>query len=273
MKLIQPGQRPEINHEEALALGQQFKAARANLNLSTSDVADKLLLSKQQIEGLESANLKSFYGDRLFAQAAKKYAAFLGLDQTPSNLLIAITAANTIEPAGIKETEQPASVELLIEKPASHRHLTKLLVAIVAIGLISIVGKSLFESNHSTQAPQVQPAQRTPPPQIITPKVEATIHQEQVESIPQGQLSIQFNDTSWVQTVNQSGHKQDKTYRKGDSLVIQPAKLQALIIGNATATEIKSANGTINLKPYMSSGSHVARLIGSQVRQLGQTAH
>ena len=90
MKLGLAQTRPDINVNYAQALGDKFRAHRENLNLSPQEVADQLLLSKQQILGLESGDPGKFYGNKLFAQAADKYAAFINLDSKPSTELLVI---------------------------------------------------------------------------------------------------------------------------------------------------------------------------------------
>lgn len=88
-----------LNAKAVYHLGQTFGIARESLNLSQQEVADKLLLSKAQIEGLEVGKQNCFYGAQFYAQCADKYAAFLGLAEQPSAQLL-LTNDNEPEASG-----------------------------------------------------------------------------------------------------------------------------------------------------------------------------
>ena len=282
MKLIDPGQRPEINQEIAGLLGSQLNAARNDLKLSITEVADKLLLSKQQVEGLETADLKSFYGSRLFAQAADKYAALLGLDETPSMILFDRQTAQTeISPESmIKEVSAIAGCAPtnLIQNPSSRK---PLITAIVALCTIAIGGLFLYEPTRTIQVVPVQPSSTpqdpakadlqpsisTPATQIIS---ENAVKADQAKATPQGQITLSLNNSSWIQTVELNGTRREKIYHAGDTLDLDPAKLQALIIGNVKAVQVKGPNGDISMSAFATPGSQVARLIGPQIHQLAK---
>ena len=83
----QEKQRQNINLDKATAWGLRFSKERCARKLSTQDVADALLLSTQQIVGLENSNLQSFYNAKFFMQAADKYANYLGFEDQPSRCL------------------------------------------------------------------------------------------------------------------------------------------------------------------------------------------
>ena len=283
MKLDQAKRRLEINQEEAFALGERLCNARKTQNLPIDEVADKLLLSKQQILGLETGNLKNFYGTKLFAQAADKYAALLGFDVKPSTTLFLEDQAAFIEksPAPIIEESLTATDNSPIEpakKPSSRR---KLVAAIATLGIISIGGFFLFEPASRIPATPVQPetarTEQAKPEQSVvavtaTPQnaSEAAAKTIPAATVPQGQIILTFNNSSWVQTVETNGNRLEKIYHKSESLTLEPAKLQALIIGNAKAVDVESANGSISLRPFITSGSQVARIVGPKIRQLAK---
>ena len=58
--IVQAKVRLEINPDKAKALGLRFCAERNARQLSPQDIADALLLSKLQVNGLETANHQSF---------------------------------------------------------------------------------------------------------------------------------------------------------------------------------------------------------------------
>lgn len=61
------------------ASGRRFAQARVDRGLSIEQVCDRLLLSKRQVLGLEQGDQSPFYGEQFYRQAARKYAALLGV--------------------------------------------------------------------------------------------------------------------------------------------------------------------------------------------------
>ena len=66
-----------INFEYARETGAALKQLREARGVTRSDIADALILSIQQVQGLEAGSASSFYGARLFAQALSRYADYL----------------------------------------------------------------------------------------------------------------------------------------------------------------------------------------------------
>lgn len=130
-------------------------------------------------------------------------------------------------------------------------------------------------TENSAAAPTPTPlAQNTPeqtePIKTETAKAVAAEKPPHTNKIASGSIQLKFNDSSWVQAVDKNGSKQDKVYRSGETLNLEPAKLQALIIGNASAVTVSDSKAQISLKPYIASGSKVARIIGPDIRKLGE---
>ena len=305
--------RPEINLDNAKALGLRFCTERNARRESQQDIADALLLSKLQIIGLETGDKKSFYSAKMFGQAADKYAAYLSFEDKPSATLFSTnndnpdnSVAHIIEPVTTEEApievEEAfiANVEALSSDalPRKSRSFKTALLAIVA-GSVIIIGYLAVPTEPTAAAPQPEPvlkaAEASPPHNAIlipaqtaaatpTPtaqaqaeqkepvKTEAVTKQTQTEtsSVATGHILIKFSGSSWVQTVEKNGGKQEKIYKAGDTLDLEPAKLQALVIGNASSVTVSDSKADVSLKPYVASGSQVARIIGPDIRKLGE---
>lgn len=287
-----------IDPDKARELGGLFLAGREAQKLKAQEVADKLLLSKQQVLGLEAGEQNYFYGVKLYIQAADKYADFLKLGKHPSELLLATSADDAVyeSPASLSaETTKPAAVPIEATKPGRsgiRAMPTRLVISsLLAAGiLIAVFLNQSSQITAETPVAQTKVAAEPAPASIPTPApaepekptAAATIAPPQPEQqtaasqpttekcndIATGNIRLTFSGSSWVQIVDSTGKKQEHTYRDGDSLTSAPATLQALVIGNARAVSVTSANGEISLNPYISSGSQVARIIGPQVRQL-----
>ena len=297
---------PVVDTDKARQLGMRLRCARESQACNPEDMADKLLLSKQQVLGLEAGEHTCFYGTKLYAQAADKYAALLQLDFRPSEQLFtapkdevapvkpqqSITATTTAAIPIAPETPRENITDNTVSNPAP-RWMLRLTISAVVLVAVTIVGLAIFEqqsaspqrasltqplqnkASESQSAPAPEPAA----PPAVTPAAPAEPEKPALatspsqplakdDALPTGSIRITFSGASWVQVVNSNGQKQERTYRDGESLVIQPEKLQALIIGNASVVSVSSNTGEIRLSPYVSAGSQVARLIGPQIRHL-----
>ena len=291
MKLGLAQKRPEININYAQALGEKFRAHRECLKLSLQEVADKLLLSKNQILGLETGDPEKFYGNKLFAQAADKYAALINLDSKPSIELLEIVSETE---AGVICNELSSAEPELKNGPTSNQQLKTSkrfsIKQLIGFGALLIAGVGIIltqflpgnSSNHEQErAPNTDkgtPSALPPPPtQIETPSTAEKIAPEtspvpvqknNEADVKTGFVRIEFNGNSWIQIVQANGTKKEKMYHRGDVLDLEPAKLQALIIGNVSVVEVQNREAAINLKPYVASDSQVARIIGPDIRKL-----
>ena len=124
----------------ALQQGRQAKA------LAVADVARALLLSENQINGLESDDYRSFYGRPFVERAVSRYAAFLGVDgnlpgPVASDENVAQGAAAYL-PQHVAVTRRPRRT--IAVRPA----LVFAVVTVMAVGMI--VGMRM---RNSSQAP------------------------------------------------------------------------------------------------------------------------
>lgn len=305
--------RPKLNLDKAQALGLRFCAERNARRESQQDIADALLLSKLQIMGLETGDRKSFYSDKMFGQAADKYASHLGFDDKPSEFLFsainqnaaAFIASETIavEKEQIDfEAEAIADTEMLLSA-APPRKSASFKTAFIAIVVASVIIVSYLatRTQPTVAAPQpgsvvktteITPPNPTPAPtetatttptplpqaqpeqkELVKPesvKTEPPTKQSATNSVSAGHILIKFSASSWVQTVDKNGNKQEKIYKSGETLDLEPANLQALVIGNVSSVTVNSNKTDISLKPYVTPGSQVARIIGADVRKLGE---
>lgn len=258
-----------LNIEQAKNIGRLLQESREKLQLPIHEAADKLLLSKQQILGLEVGEIKSFYGAKLYAQAADKYAAHLSLSIVPSELLFEVTQSETLDT--INPADVPSSSISTDVKPPAGKAKIKPSSNIVAVrlGLVCLlVGIITLQIATSVDTPINTEPLAAPPnnlPLTAVPAPEATTN----SNIAPGTVQLHFSGTSWVQVVYANGTKHEKMYHQNDKLDLEPAKLQALIIGNASAVTLSNTEGEISLKAYVGSGSKVARIIGTEIRKLG----
>jgi len=128
------------------------------------------------------------------------------------------------------------------------------------------------ENNSATgtpTAPTPNTSDKSEPIKVEPEKAAVAVQPVASEAVATGLIQIKFNESSWVQSVDKDGRKQEKVYLRGETLELAPASLQALVIGNADAVIVTSGSAPISLKPYMASGSQVARIMGPAIRKLG----
>ena len=265
MNYLSTKHRFEIDLDKAAALGILLRTKRKSLELSAQDIADKLLLSLQQVKGLESGELKYFYGAKLYAQAAEKYVRFLKLNEQPTQTLF-VNFENDNDAAG-EYASPSAQAEHFSNASNKNAYRSTLigitLVALIVAGLVFFLNAPAPETSTKHQAPAIPQARTEPPVQSAS---ELPVKES---SLPKGTIELKFSGASWVQTVDTAGKKQENTYLNGETLALKPATLQALIIGNASAVTAQRGDKTIHLNDYVTPGSKVARLIGPQIRKLG----
>lgn len=151
---------PTLNQQMAVTIGQQLKATRMGRGLTLQQAADPLLLSVRQIECLEAGDSSLFYGARLYAQAADKYATFLNFDVMPSQMMLDYQTESTVTTA----TTPPPVKEII---PAAEIHVPENRVVTESISNSDIaVAPEIIET-----APKTEPApakhaasQDSPPP-------------------------------------------------------------------------------------------------------------
>jgi len=69
--------RLSLDKSHSVDEGAVLAERRTALELSIDDVADRLLLSRSQVRGLESNSVAAFYNQGFFERARDKYSAFL----------------------------------------------------------------------------------------------------------------------------------------------------------------------------------------------------
>jgi cytoskeletal protein RodZ len=260
-----------LDRDQAQIIGARLMGAREALNLPASKVANILLLSRHQIECLEVGDVSVFYNAQFYAQAADKYAAFLELTPAPSASLLA--HAETVEAAPAPPADVPPVVSKIVDPQAQAAKArivkrTLLVAVLVAVAAGAYLQRTIISDFIVAQWPAAPVATVEPAPPMQQPAPAPVVETPPpVPTIESGTVNIRFSGSSWVQVVYADGTRKDHTYKAGDTLTLEPAKLQALIIGNVKATTAETAKGVVNLNAY-ATGGNVARIIGPAARAL-----
>lgn len=275
MKLVDDKHFPKLDRQRAKDLGLRFLAERTQRNLSIQDVADKLLLSRQQVQGLESGEPQYFYGVKLFAQVADKYAELLGLLDRPSSYIVVHADHTENVQTTIDDKSSSESLHQMMYRSQFMRFGLFIIMAIALLGALyqynstpdSKIANPRPAGIHEnvTENLEQQPAAPSPDNSAtkITPDPKTGVGSDSTSNVT---IQLRFSDTCWVQVVDSKGKKLDKTYHSGDTLELPPIDLKALIIGNSKAVSVSDSASEISLKPYVQEGSNVARIFGESLR-------
>ena len=96
-------------------LGERFKQARKNLDLSVEDLVKKTTFSKQQIQQIEDGGYSAFYSLAIKFQSAKKVADILGLSHEEAFEMPKIESEIDPEPEVLMAPQTPALVVNIVE--------------------------------------------------------------------------------------------------------------------------------------------------------------
>lgn len=261
-----------VNEEAARNLGLQLRNAREKSHKSVSDISDALLLSTSQIRGLETFSLEAFYSDRLYAQAAKRYAQLLGVLFDEESFLTGTLLVAEVQAPVMQAVEEQLNTTSGQRRPSllSRKEIliggAVVLSAIVLIGLAQLIG-----SNNKAEVITVAESVKAEP---TAPKEELSKAEPQLQ--PQAQpksnqldkkVAFVFSGPSWTQIRFQDGRIIERMYNADEPLVVDPNQVELLTIGNSTVAQMKIGANTASMDAYRKIGSSVARIKGKQLEE------
>lgn len=274
MKFAQPTL-PVIDPNCARDVGLRLFAARQARELSVRDVANHLKASDRQVRGLERGDHATFYNTKFYAKAADGYARFVELDIRPSAMLFVAATEAQLGVADISDAGEhqglsvgavgdTMAVTTAIRQCNVRKRLAfaALVVAVVVGGplTLSSLGDAGTTEPVSTHRPAIAPMQ--------IQDAAAMVVTDAATGVPSGDVVLTFNAPCWVKVVPVHGASPEKTYVAGESVQLQLANLQTLVVGNVRAVEMKAAHGNINLQSFADSGNNVVRISGAQIARL-----
>jgi cytoskeletal protein RodZ len=259
--------------ETRASLGEMLKAARLSAGFSVDDTARKLLLSPQQLEGLENGDLRSFYNGSYYLKAARKYLALLQLKANLAGLQDDIPSTGPIPVALPPVTTGKIQKRPIIPIPY--------VLAVLVAGISLLTGAALWyftqpatlpapvpvvanEANAAVAAPVAEAI--TPP--AATPAVAGASATSLVATSQPLKLNFTFSDHTWMRYRDQKGEKVEKVYQPKEAISLSLEETRELLIGNPASTQLTLGNRAVDLKPFINTGSRVAHLSEADLRKL-----
>jgi cytoskeleton protein RodZ len=278
------------------SFGVLLERQRTLLGLSLQDVSSQLLLSTNQVRGLEADNHQAFYNDWFYVQATKKYANFLNLP-LPAAIVQSLDQAALTNKAytgrlGLAQHPeyQPGLGKFDIN-PAKNSHLSATIAAsLVVVGvLVGFVAFNEFKSNNDVVAqtesiesvevlakasdlvetpPEATVALNTEMPESQNLVTEALARATENPILPApvvSELTLTFSGDCWVQAISADGTRIEKIYKQGETLQLSLGSLKSLVLGNATATSMAAGPVAVPLGDFTVHGGVVARILATDL--------
>lgn len=263
-----------LNDQYVSEIGHQLRRRREQSGESVAEVADQLLLSKDQIAGLEHFSLDKFYGQRHFAQALMKYAEFLQNPIDPDQITLHGDLTVGIVPIEPQSTDEEAT--LPTQSSSANRYWYGLAsIAIVGIALLTQYGgKAARPSNEATPSTPSKtmteaasasepstPAMDSQPLATIAP----VLNSPSKNDTP---IVLETHSSCWIQLNHADGKISQKVYPSNSKLEFARGELSGIIIGNLNAATLSVNNEKITLAKYQKPDSNVARILGQDGSKL-----
>lgn len=266
----------EINADYAQTIGRALRERRDAIEESVETIADKLLMSRDQIRGLENYSLKKFYGERHFAQALIKYAAFINIPIQPDELMRngALAAGEVINETN-PEPSPPAEEKpktRLFQSPAI-RAISAVLFASATLSMVGLIIYTQLDSIlKSDPYEHVQTSHNNAVSTAETTVAEA--HAPDPKDIssqttePDPYVLVETTHQTWIQLNFSNGQVTQKTYPANTKLSFERGELRGLIIGNLNTANLRLNGEKIALASYQKPDSNVARILGKDGQKL-----
>lgn len=282
-------------------LGAQLKQAREAQNTSVADMADKLLMSKNQILGIEQGEmLHFFYSPRHFLQMVRKYCDLLDIP-FPDTLIIDGTplAGDVSVPPPIQEITPPVvlrepapAASLSSATPTEKKHVTQqatgkrplfwgatlVTLLLLTIWLGSPWGKEPSPRNQEvakhepTEQSKAVDASSDKPEKtesvIAEPTLPAPIQPAQASATSAPFAILATHAPCWVQLNYTDGKKHQEVYPPNTTLAFKKGELAGIIIGDLNAASLSVSGNKVDLRKYQKPDSNVARILNKDAESL-----
>lgn len=263
-----------LNDQYVIEIGRQLRQRREQSGESVAEVADQLLLSNDQIAGLEHFSLDKFYGERHFAQALMKYAEFLQNPIDPDQITLHGDLTVGIVPIEPQTTQEEAT--LPTQSSLANRYWYGF-ASIGIVGLVLLTQYAGMTAQPSKEATPGAPSTTTTAAANASEPKTATMESQPIATAAPLLNGPSANDTPivlethspcWIQLNHADGKSSQKVYPSNSKLEFARGELSGIIIGNLNAATLLVNNDKITLAKYQKPDSNVARILGQDGTKL-----
>lgn len=272
---------PNLSPDEIQKIAQILREARQGQAEPISNIAYQIALSPAQIRALEAGDLKPFYNQKYFLQAAERYADFLKIS------LPEIEVKEVVQSAPLEtEKEITPVIEMPPVRPeaVSKKNYSRVAIAASIAGIaVAITAGLLLQGREEPRAPQEiaktaegemreAPATASAPAPVSTPAVAtappvkasapAPVSMPALTTTPIAAKApaqvvstaagvIHFNEATWLQIVASDGNKTNLRVNAGEKVNFTPGTTAAIVFGKPEGVRLEVDGRPINLQPFI----------------------
>jgi cytoskeleton protein RodZ len=235
--------------------GQRLRKAREAAGLSVADVAGRLKMPVRIVEALEAENWARLGAPVFVRGQLRSYSRLLGLPVEPMQQASGVAP---IEPPRLVPRTQTPRMQRIADQVGGR--LVYIVITALIILPVWVATQSHMGGIQDTAAPLDLPAdkvavQQSRPAAPVSREPSTVV--ASMASLPQRHqaapaLALRFDSDSWVQIVAPDGHSIEEALLKaGDTRTYSAGEVGRMVLGNASAVELRSGSQVLDLTPYM----------------------
>jgi len=269
---------PPNENQAATACGARLRAAREAAGLSVSEVGSRLKMPIRIVEALEADEWDRI-GAAVFVRGhLRSYSRLLGLPVEPVQVASGVAP---IEPTRLVPRTQTPWTQRVADQVGGR--LVYIVITALIILPVWVATQSHMSGVQDAGAPldlpvdklaaddaAPQPAAASEPSTVVASM--ASLPQRHVAPAPAPALSLRLSGDSWVQVIAPDGRSiEESLLGDGDTRSYAAGEVGQIVLGNASAVEVRTGGQTRDLGPYMR--ANVARFTVSSDGSLAPVQH
>jgi len=246
----------QVNPNEVrLHAGEQLRVAREAAGLTQADVASRLKMPLRVVRSLEDEDWSRLGAPVFVRGQLRSYARLLGIDADP--VVDAAEVAPVAPPVLTPRTFTPPLQRIAEQVARRFVYVVMTMAIAIPVWLATRPQAELVAHDAAPlDVPATQPGMQVPanaarrnaddgPRPLV-----ASLASLPPRSAPG--LSLRFEGDSWVQVTDADGKTIEQTLvHAGENRNYDPGEVAAVVLGNASAVEVRSRGQARDLAPYM----------------------
>ncbi|HZW17543.1 MAG TPA: RodZ domain-containing protein [Luteimonas sp.] len=256
--------------------GERLRAAREAAGLSVSEVASRLKMPMRIVEALEAEDWARIGAPVFVRGQLRSYSRLLGLPVEPVQIASGVAP---IEPTRLVSRTRTPWTQRVADQVGGR--LVYVVITALIILPVWVATQSHMSGIQDPGAPldlpvdglvadgaSPQPASANEPSTVVASM--ASLPQRHAAPAPA--LSLRLSGDSWVQVTAPDGSSvEESLLRAGDTRSYAADEVGRVVLGNASAVEVRSGGQTRDLEPYLR--ANVARFTVSSDGSLAPVQH
>src|SRR5690606_830956 len=266
---------PPNQNQAASGCGARLRAAREAAGLGVAEVASRLKMPIRIVEALEADEWDRI-GAAVFVRGhLRSYSRLLGLPEQP---LQAASGVAPVQPTRLVPRTQTPRMQRIADQVGGR--LVYIVITALIILPVWVATQSHMAGVQDAGAPLDLPVDKLAVDRAASPPArnEPSTVVASMASLPQRQaapaaaLSLRLTGDSWVQVIAPDGSSiEEALLRAGETRSYAAGEVGQVVLGNASAVELRSGGQERDLGPYMR--ANVARFTVSSDGSLAPVAH